>query len=217
MTIYVCGDSTAATYGPERAPSAGWGQALEEVLPGVPVVNAAAGGRSSKSFLAEGRLIAIEKELQAGDLLLIQFTHNDTSDLVWRHTNPWTSFQGNLSIFIDTARQHGAIPVLMTPICRRYFQNGEMLPSHGEYPDAIRALAVMKGVQLIDMYQMSVARISAMGDPESRKLYMHVAPGLYPEYPDGQADDTHTNLDGARFYAGMAAEQLLKLRLVQGR
>ena len=88
MTIYVCGDSTAASYSPEAAPITGWGQVLGEMLPGIRVENRAMGGRSTKSFLSEGRLQQIETEIQAGDLMLIQFTHNDTSDLVWRHTDP---------------------------------------------------------------------------------------------------------------------------------
>ncbi len=120
MTIYICGDSTAATYPPENAPITGWGQLLGDYLPNVNVVNKAVGGRSTKSFLAEGRLTDIERTIQPGDLLLIQFTHNDTSDLVWRHTDPNTSFSANLEIYVDTARLHGAIPVLVTPIPRRY-------------------------------------------------------------------------------------------------
>lgn len=54
MTIYICGDSTAATYPPENAPITGWGQLLGDYLPNVNVVNKAVGGRSTKSFLAEG-------------------------------------------------------------------------------------------------------------------------------------------------------------------
>ena len=115
MTIYICGDSTAATYPPENAPITGWGQLLGDYLPNVNVVNKAVGGCSTKSFLAEGRLTDIERTIQPGDLLLIQFTHNDTSDLVWRHTDPNTSFSANLEIYVDTARLHGAIPVLVTP------------------------------------------------------------------------------------------------------
>ena len=99
MTIYICGDSTAATYPPENAPITGWGQLLGDYLPNVNVVNKAVGGRSTKSFLAEGRLTDIERTIQPGDLLLIQFTHNDTSDLVWRHTDPNTSFSANLEIY----------------------------------------------------------------------------------------------------------------------
>lgn len=158
-TVFICGDSTAATYAPERAPITGWGQLLCDLIPEAKVVNCAVGGRSTKSFLSEGRLLRIEKEMQPGDLMLIQFTHNDTSDLVWRHTDPNTSFMGNLSIFVDTARLHSAIPVLMTPIPRRYFRNGALLESHGEYVAAIRRLAMTKNAPLIDIYEIGRAHV----------------------------------------------------------
>ena len=171
MTIYICGDSTAASYTPQEAPITGWGQLLPDFLPSIPVENRAMGGRSTKSFLSEGRLQKIEAEIQPGDLLLIQFTHNDTSDLVWRHTDPWTSFVNNLSIFVSTAQQNDARPVLMTPICRRYFRDGTLLPSHGDYPDAIRMLARKRNVPLIDLYEESRKLVQELGDEASRKLY----------------------------------------------
>lgn len=208
MTIYICGDSTAATYAPERAPITGWGQVLGEFIPGANIVNKAMGGRSTKSFLSEGRLVDIEKGIQPGDLLLIQFTHNDTSDLVWRHTDPHTSFAANLEIFVDTARLHGAIPVLMTPIPRRYWRNGQLIDAHGEYPDAIRRVALKRGVPLLEITGESMKALREMGDEASYPLYMNVEPGLYPAYPDGSKDDTHTQPAGARFYARITAELL---------
>ena len=214
MTIYICGDSTAASYKPEEAPITGWGQVLSEYLPGVRVENRAMGGRSTKSFLSEGRLQRIETEIQPGDLLLIQFSHNDESDLVWRHTDPWTSFYHNLEIFVDTAILHGARPVLMTPICRRCWRDGKLLESHGEYPDVIRVLAAQRNVPLIDLYEQSKAYVRELGEEESRKLYLHLAPGLYPAYPNGSADDTHTQRKGAETYARMTAEALKGMGLI---
>ena len=211
MTIYVCGDSTAAGYKPEEAPITGWGQMLGECLPGVRVENRAMGGRSTKSFLSEGRLQKIETEIQPGDLLLIQFSHNDESDLVWRHTDPWTSFYHNLEIYVDTALLHQAQPVLMTPICRRCWQDGQLLESHGDYLNAIRVLAARRNVPLIDMYEKSAMLVRSLGDEESKKLYLHLAPGLYPAYPNGSCDDTHTQRAGAEAYAKMTAEALIQL------
>ena len=214
MTIYICGDSTAASYKPEEAPLVGWGQVLAECLPGVRVENRAVGGRSTKSFLAEGRLQKIETEIQPGDLLLIQFTHNDTSDLVWRHTDPWTSFYHNLEIYVDTARLHQARPVLMTPICRRYWREGTLLASHEDYPEVIRVLAAQRSVPLIDMYEKSFQYVRDLGDEASKKLYLHFEKGLYPAFPNGNADDTHTRREGALAYARMTAEALKALGLV---
>lgn len=214
MTIYICGDSTAATYAPEQAPICGWGQLLGERLPGIPVVNAAQCGRSTKSFLSEGRLQAIERVIRPGDLMLIQFAHNDESPLVWRHTDPYTSFLNNLSIFVDTARLSGAVPVLLTPICRRHFEGGALTQTHGDYPDVIRLLAAQRQVPLIDMYALSHAHVSALGDEASRVLFMHVAPGLYPDYPDGCRDDTHFQPAGAAVWADMVAQGLSTLGLI---
>lgn len=214
MTIYICGDSTAATYKPDNAPITGWGQVLGELLPGVNVSNHAVGGRSTKSFLSEGRLVNIEKLLQPGDILLIQFTHNDTSDLVWRHTDPNTSFVANLSIFVDTARVYGAIPVLLTPIPRRWWRDGRLTNAHGEYPDAIRRLAMVKNVPLIDVLAEGENAIHELGDEASVPLYMNVEPGKYPAYPDGSKDDTHTQRAGAELFARITAEGLKKLGLI---
>ena len=214
MRIYLCGDSTAASFPERQAPFTGWGQMLPAHLPGCQVINRAMAGRSTKSFLADGRLQAIERELQPGDLLLIQFTHNDTSDLVWRHTDAWSSFRNNLSIFVDTARTHGAIPVLLTPICRRYWSDGRLQQTHGDYPQAIRTLAQQKGVALIDLYALSFAAVSEMGEEASSELYLRAEPGQYPAYPDGYRDDTHTMRAGADLFAGLAAGELKRLGLV---
>lgn len=214
MTIFICGDSTAAYYAPEIGPIMGWGQVLGEFVPGVKIVNCAVGGRSTKSFLAEGRLVAIEQQLQPGDLLLIQFTHNDTSDLVWRHTDPYTSFMSNLALYVDTARLRGAIPVLMTPIPRCWWRNGTLTDAHGAYPRAIRLLAATRNVPLIDVLAESEKALLAMGEEESMKLYMNVAPGLYPSYPNGSADTTHTQRGGAELFARIAAQGLTELGLI---
>lgn len=214
MTIYICGDSTAATYAPEKAPITGWGQVLGEYLPGVSIVNKAMGGRSTKSFLADGRLVDIEKTIQPGDLLLIQFTHNDGSDLVWRHTDPYTSFAANLALYVDTARLHGAIPVLLTPIPRRYWRDGELIDLHGEYPAAIRLVAMQKGTPLLEITRLGMEALQAMGEEATRPLYMNVEAGMYPAYPDGSKDDTHTQRAGAALFARITAEQLKAQGLV---
>lgn len=215
MTIYVCGDSTAASYTPEQAPITGWGQVVGEFLPGVNVVNKAMGGRSTKSFLADGRLSAIEAAIQPGDLMLIQFTHNDGSDLVWRHTDPFTSFAANLALYVDTARLHGATPVLLTPIPRRCWRDGELIDLHGDYPAAIRLVAMQKGVPLLDITRLGMDALRALGEDATRPLYMHVDAGLYPAYPDGSKDDTHTQRAGAELFARITAEQLRAQGLIQ--
>ena len=215
MTIYISGDSTAASYGLQQAPFTGWGQVLNEYLPLLSIVNAAYPGRSAKSFIAEGRLVNIEKTLAPGDLLLIQFAHNDASQYVWRHTEPFVSYKNCLEIFILTARAHGAVPVLITPIPIRTFKNGVLEESHVSYRAAALALSKEAGVPLLDMYTQAYKQISELGDEKSRELYMNLKPGEYPNFPEGKVDDVHTQRAGACLFAQIAASGLKKLGLVK--
>ena len=216
MTIYLCGDSTMASYTPEEAPLVGWGQVLKEWLPELRIENRAMPGRSTKSFLAEGRLQQIEKVLKAGDIVVIQFGHNDESELVWRHTDPWIGYAHNLGIFMDTARMYGAVPILMTPLCRRTWRSGKLVPSHGDYPQAMRLAAGQRNVPVIDAYAASQALLSRLGEEESKKLFMHLDKGACPTYPDGLADDTHTRRAGAEAFARIALDGLMELGLISG-
>ena len=192
----------------------GWGQLLGDFLPGVTVVNLSMAGRSTKTFLAEGRL---EPAGQAdpGDLVLIQFAHNDENDKKpERYTAPWTEFTDNLRYFIRFAREHGAVPVLLTPICMRIWQDGKLQPTHGEYPAAMRAVAEEMNVPLIDLYTESFRIVEAMGEEGSKALFMHFAPGEDPAYPDGSEDNAHTKRAGAERFAAAAARGLKALGLV---
>ena len=214
MRIFVCGDSTAASYNPEETRMVGWGQLLGDFLPGATVVNLSMAGRSTKTFLAEGRL---EPAGQAdpGDLVLIQFAHNDENEKKpERYTAPWTEFTDNLKYFIRFAREHGAVPVLLTPICMRIWQDGKLQPTHGEYPAAMRAVAEETDVPLIDLYTESFRIVEAMGEEGSKALFMHFAPGEDPAYPDGSEDNAHTKRAGAERFAEAAARGLKELGLV---
>lgn len=214
MNIYICGDSTAASYDPQETLIVGWGQLLADHLPGVTVKNHAKAGRSTKSFLAEGRLSLFEDELRPGDLLVIQFAHNDEGDKPERHTEPWEDFTDNLNIFIDTALAHGAQPVLMTPICMRVYQEGRLQPTHGEYLQAMRALAKKRDLPLADLYEDSFRIVESLGEEGSKALYMHLAKDQDPRYPDGKADNAHTRRAGAEAFAQAAARELRALKLV---
>lgn len=216
MTIHICGDSTAATYQPEQAPITGWGQVIGEILPEAAFVNHSIGGRSSKSFLSEGRFVTVEKALQKGDIVLIQFGHNDGSDLVWRHTEADTAFVNNLCIFVDTARLHGAIPVLLTHTPCNWWKDGAFPGHPGAYAPAIRRLAAARGVPLIDVLAEGEKRIREMGETAASALFMNVEPGLYPAYPAGSKDNVHTQRAGAEAFARIVADGLQRLGLVQG-
>ena len=216
MTVYLCGDSISASYREDLAPLTGWGQLLEKYLGSVRVENRALAGRSAKSFLYEGRLQKIEEELSKDDLLLVQFTHNDENPLVWRYAAPRLGFPAALRLYADTARRWGAVPVFLTPVCMRVFENGELRHTHGDYPKAVRTLAKDMNVPLLDMYRFSFETVREMGEEGSKSFFLHTGKGEYPAYPDGKADNAHLCLKGAELLAGWAAKELISQGLIPG-
>ncbi|MGN1019612.1 MAG: rhamnogalacturonan acetylesterase [Aristaeellaceae bacterium] len=204
-TIYIIGDSTVEDNTP---PFRGWGWALPDyVAPGVQVANHAMSGRSSLSFMNEGRFVPVEEGMQPGDLLLIQFGHNDEKDDAERHTDPATTFPRQLSRYCDAALAKGAQPVLMTPVCRRFFVGADsILYTHGEYPAAIRHLAAERGIPLLDLKQASRALYLSLGEEKTAELFVRLAPGEHPDFPDGHDDKTHFNAHGAQVIAGLVAD-----------
>lgn len=123
ITIFMIGDSTMSNKSltggnPER----GWGH----VLPGffsedIIVDNHAQNGRSSKSFIDEGRWDKVLALIKKGDYVFIQFGHNDEKPKADRHTDPGTTFDANLRKFVNETREKGGIPVLFNSIVRRNF------------------------------------------------------------------------------------------------
>ncbi len=201
-TVHYIGDSTVARNNIHSYPQTGMSQALSLYLKeAVTVRSYAKNGRSTKSFLDEGRFVAVEAAMEPGDFLFIQFGHNDEKDDPARHTDPDTTFQDNLRLFIRAARRKGAYPVLLTPIARRLFdEQGIFRPgSHGAYPDAMRALAKAENVPLIDLTEMTERFLAQFGDEPSKPLFM------FPK------DNTHLKPEGAVKMAGFVAEGLRQL------
>ena len=208
-TIYIIGDSTVDDNQP---PFRGWGWALPQyVREGVAVKNHALSGRSSRSFRAEGLFEPVEKALGPGDLLLIQFGHNDEKDDE-RHTDPDTTFPEELWRYCAAALSRGAQPVLITPVCRRFFGgDGSLFYTHGEYPRAIRILAAEKGIPLCDLKAASRALYRSLGEQGTAELFVRLAPGENPDFPEGHDDRSHFNPHGATVIAGLVAEGLKQL------
>ncbi|WP_419998993.1 rhamnogalacturonan acetylesterase [Streptomyces boninensis] len=182
-TVHIAGDSTAAAKPASAAPMSGWGVALPRVIGGgMEVANHARDGRSSLSFIAEGRLAALVAALRPGDLVLIQFGHNDqkTEDPT-RYTDPDTTYRSNLLRMVTAARKADAVPVLLTSVERRRFgPHGTALSTHGRYADAVRAMAAEERAALIDVQAESRALWQRMGPEGSRAAFMpddiHVTP-----------------------------------------
>ncbi|MFF7647654.1 GDSL-type esterase/lipase family protein [Streptomyces canus] len=210
-TLYIAGDSTAAQKYADAAPETGWGMALPFFLrKDLPVANHAVNGRSSKSFVDEGRLATILGLIRPGDLLLVQFAHNDekTADPT-RYTEPWTTYQDYLRLYIDGARAKGARPVLATSVERRKFDaSGNAVPTHGEYPAAMRALAAEEGVALLDIQALSLALWQRLGVEETKKYFNWTAT---------EQDNTHFNPPGAIAVARLVAGELLRHRVLAPR
>lgn len=175
------------------------------------VANYAMNGRSSKSFIDEGRLAALLEEVRGGDLLLIQFGHNDekTEDPA-RGTDPYTTYQDYLRQYVHGARSRGARPVLLTPVERRRFaDDGTAKPTHGTYPAAMRALAAEERVPLLDLQALTLARWQELGPDGTLEYFNWLEPGQSPNYPDGRQDNTHFRPRGAIEAARLVARALV--------
>ncbi|OPG08741.1 rhamnogalacturonan acetylesterase [Streptomyces sp. GKU 895] len=208
-TVWIAGDSTAAQKYADAAPETGWGMALPFFLhKDRPVANHAVNGRSSKSFVDEGRLDAILAAIRPGDFLLVQFGHNDEKSAdPTRYTEPWTTYQDHLRLYIDGARAHGARPVLATSVERRKFDAaGNALPTHGDYPAAVRALAQEEGVALLDIQALSLALWQRLGVEETKTYFNWTAT---------EQDNTHFNPPGAIAVARLVVRELLRTRVLR--
>lgn len=214
--VFIASDSTAQTYRPDRAPQAGWGQMLPCSLDQrVTVENRAIGGRSTKSFMVEGRLDRIAQDIRAGDTLLIQFAHNDANTRrPERFAAADTDYRLNLLQFIRVATAVGAHPVLLTPVTRRSFEGTRVVPSFAAYSKVVREVAQQTGTPLIDLETLSGAWVQAAGPEKSKAYFLHLTPAdNAPGYPKGVTDDTHFSQAGAQGVAGIIATQLRALRL----
>ncbi len=201
--VFIVGDSTAAPKALDARPETGWGMALPFYLaPGIAVENHARNGRSSKSFVDEGRLEPVLAAIATGDVLVIQFGHNDgKSEDPSRYTEPWSTYRQHLAGYVSAARDRGAVPVLATPAERRRFDDGgKALESHGEYPDAMRALAAERDVPLVDVQRATLDLWQALGPDESRACF-NISQDL--------EDNTHFRPRGAAAVAAVVARGLV--------
>jgi acetyl esterase/lipase len=199
VKIVLVGDSTVTDH-------AGWGMGFRQFVgDGAMVDNTSQGGRSSKSFNAEGhwtKAIALK-----GDYYLIQFGHNDEPGKgPDRETDPSTTFTDNMGRYVDEVRAIGAQPILVTSLVRRNFDPtnpGRIKSSLVPYVEAVKKLAAAKNVLLIDLHARSLALCESLGPVETAKLN--------PPKPDGTPDTTHLDAAHSAIFAQLVIEDLRQL------
>jgi pectinesterase len=196
MRIVLVGDSTVTD-------DSGWGTGFKQLVTArVEVINAAANGRSSKSFIDEGRWA--EALAKRGHYYLIQFGHNDEPGKgPERETDPKTTYRINMARYVDEARAIGAKPVLITSLVRRlYNDNGTIRTTQTPYVEVVRVLAAEKQVPLVDLHAISLADAENAGDD--------VWADLSPRDDKGLVDRTHLNSKGSEVVGRMVIEALRK-------
>lgn len=213
--IFIASDSTAQGYGADRYPQTGWGQMLGcGLAPGVEVVNRAMGGRSTRTFISEERWSKLIADARAGDLVLIQFGHNDaSSNRPERYAPAAGLYRDNLLRMIWEARGKGLVPVLVTPPARRSFEDGKAKADFAEYSQVMRELVVTTGMPLIDLEARSRALLNRLGPEKAKALYLHYKPeDRVAAFAKGIDDDTHFSELGGRAMANLVAEGLKGLK-----
>lgn len=233
ITVFTVGDSTMADKSLKNDnQERGWAMMLQGwFTEQVRVDNHAVNGRSTKSFIDEGRWQKVLDLIRPGDYVVIQFGHNDEKPDPKRHTVAGGSFDDNLRRFVREARERGAQPVLMNAVVRRNYQlkppagedealrdaaykeyTGEevdtIVDTHGAYAEAPRRVAREMGVPFVDATRITRDLENSLGKEGSRRLHMNFKPGEHPSLPDGRGDNTHFRVEGARRVSGLLAEAL---------
>ena len=236
VKVYLIGDSTVADYTGNyddkdymttRYPIAGWGQVFQPFMhsdslsqikhlikaDSVLVLDKARGGRSTRTFFEEGRWAEVYKSLQKGDVVMMQFGHNDAAEnKPERYTNV-TAYKEYLRLFVSQTRQKGATPIILTPVNRNYpWKDGKLGNAHGDYPQAAKEVAKELQVQVIDLTQLSIDAFTGRGqDYVTEHYFMNLPAGKYVAYPEGQKDNTHFQPEGARAVAQLVFNGLKSL------
>ena len=234
-TIFIIGDSTAANKDISKGKlERGWGMVLQSYFDdNIRVDNRALNGRSSLSFINEGRWDAVLKSMKPGDYVIIQFGHNDEKPKADRHTDPGSTFDYNLAKFVRETREHGGIPVLMNCVVRRNFfvkapeidddeklrtqtfkdgvkmvEGDTLIDTHGLYRVAPRDVAQRMNVHFVDANRITHDLEQGLGTEASKRLHMWFLPGTEPSEPKGKQDNTHYCVYGAHVVARLLADAL---------
>ena len=216
FTIHVVGDSTVCTYKDNAYPQTGWGQVIGYFFDGarVKVNNAAIGGRSSRTFIEEGRLDGVIATAQKGDYLFVQFGHNDRDySKAARYVEP-SQFPGYIQKYVDAGQKKGMNVVLISPMnlngSRNVFSTGS---NNYDARGMMQTVAKNNKIPFVDLnmksYNTYNTTYKSMPDYVTRYLYKSLQKGEYPNYPDGVSDGTtHFQEMGSMGHAQMICEEL---------
>ncbi len=206
--IFLAGNSTVTDQ--DYEPWASWGQMITNFLkPEVVVANYAESGETLLSFKGARRLQKIISVMKPGDYLLMEFAHNDQKPGSC-HVEPYTTYLEQLRYFTSEAKKKGGKPVLVTSTNRRKFdEDGFIVNTLEEYPDAMRQLSQTDSIPLIDLNAMSKLFYEALGEDGSKKAFVHYPANTFPGQEKPLADNTHFNAYGAYELAKCVVQQIL--------
>ena len=212
--IIVLGDSTMQFNDYTKYPQTGWPQALPLFTKeNVEIINFAKNGRSTKSFIEEGRLLDALQVIADNDLVLICFGHNDYKDDPKRFSTI-EQYQGNLLNMVNEVLKRNATPVLLTSIAERKFENGKVLDTHHGYPQAVKRLAMEKGIKCIDLNTLTKNHLEEFGEEKSKRYFMNFSEGDYFGI-EPKEDDTHLRYDGAVMVARLFVSEMKRQKICE--
>lgn len=218
--VFITGDSTVKNTDKDEDGMWGWGSQAGTIFneKKCTVVNAAMAGRSTRTFLEEGRWDKVYNSIQPGDYVLIQFGHNDIGDIdskkergviasaddtchVYRLASNHQykviySFGWYLRKFIQDVREKGGTPILLSLTPRNEWPGGKIERRNDSYGKWYRKVAEDTGCEFIDVHNITADALDKIGREKAAVYYNH--------------DHTHTSLLGARLNAQSVAKGLKK-------
>ncbi len=214
ITVWLIGDSTMSIKETKYYPETGWGMPFVYFFDStVKVDNRAQNGRSTRTFMEEGRWQPVVDAMQEGDYVFVQFGHNDEVKTKKSYTTEEV-FKANLVKYITDTRSKKANPVLLTPVARRSFDSaGHVTGTHDVYAQIVRNVAKENNVPLIDLDKEGQVLYQQWGVEKSKLLFNQLAPGEHPNYPQGKEDNTHFSELGARIIAQIVLKNIRSLNL----
>ncbi len=212
MKFIFIGDSLRQENDSTTYPQEGWPRERKSFYPNIERINLAKNGRSTKSFLDEGRFQNALDAAEKGDLCFISFGHNDEKkEDPSRYTESNGSYKKNLIYRIKERKRKGVSSILLTPITRlKYDEDGILLRTHKDYPKARKEVALLERVPLIDLEERTYQFLRKSSLKENQKYYRILEKGEYPNYPEGKEDHTHLTKTGATWIALRVAQKLAK-------